>query len=233
MTVLQVPQSLPTPAPLQDIRTIAELLERLDGIPPERVRLRPAPGTATEADILSADSRKERLCELVDGVLVEKPMGAIESMLAMILGIRIGQFVLDHNLGIVLGSDGIMRLIPGLIRGPDLSFISWDRLPGRVPPQDPIPTLAPDLAVEIISRSNTKREMDRKLREYFDSGVRLVWYVDPVPRTLSVYKTVTNQPSVLTQDDTVDGGDVLPGFILPLRELFAALDRTGNDAVSS
>lgn len=226
MTTLQMP---PPAAPrMPEVRTVADLLARLDDLPPERVRLQPPPGTATEQDVLDADARKERLCELVDGVLVEKPMGVIESMLALLLGQRIGPFVLQRNLGIVTGPDGMMRLVPGLIRAPDVSFISWDRLPGRKLPEHPIPHLAPDLAVEVLSRTNTKREMQRKLREYFESGVRLVWYVDPAPRTVAVYENGADCV-VLTENDTLSGGDVLRDFQLPLREFFSLLDRTGDD----
>ena len=118
----------------------------------------------------------------------------------------------------------MMRLFPGLVRVPDVAFASWARFPeGRVPTA-PIPSLAPDLAIEVLSDSNTPREMRRKRGEYFTSGVRLVWLVDPEPRTVSVY-TAPEEVSELGEDDTLDGGDVLPGFSLPLRDLFAELDR--------
>lgn len=104
--------------------TIAELLEDLGDIPPERVRLRPAPGTATECDVIEAHDRENRLFELVDGVLVVKAIGAKESLWAVILGHLIQGFLDQHDLGIVLGADGAMRLMPGLVRIPGVSFIS-------------------------------------------------------------------------------------------------------------
>ena len=111
----------------------------------------------------------------------------------------------------------MMRIAPGLVRIPDLSFITWDRLPGRESPQEPIPDLAPDLAVEVLSEGNTKAEMARKVREYFEAGVILVWLIDPKKRTARVFSTV--EKSVLIRaDQSLDGGDVLPGFVLrPLR----------------
>ena len=71
---------------------------------------------------------------------------------------------------------------------PDVAFFSLDRLPGGGVPDDPIPLLVPDLAVEVISKSNTRKEMDDKLREYFEKGVRLVWYVRPRRRVVNVYR---------------------------------------------
>jgi Uma2 family endonuclease len=114
-----------------------------------------------------------------------------------------------------------MRLAPGLVRIPDISFISWDRLPDRRVPREPIPDLAPDLAVEVISRHNTRQEMDRKLQDYFAAGVRLVWHVYHSPRReVWVYVSPTEH-SVVREDETLDGGAVLPGFQLALADLFA------------
>ena len=99
-----------------------------------------------------------------------------------------------------------------------------DRLPGHRVPREPIPDLAPDLAVEIISRHNTRQEMDRKLQDYFAAGVRLVWFVYHTPRCeVRVYVSPTEY-SVVREGETLDGGAVLPGFQLPLAELFAEPD---------
>jgi Uma2 family endonuclease len=92
-------------------------------------------------------------------------------------------------------------------------------LPGRILPEEPIPDLAPDLAVEILSRSNTTAEMPRKLAEYFAAGVRLVWYLDPVARNARVF-TAPDASQLVTEDQILDGGLVLPGFTLLLREWF-------------
>jgi Uma2 family endonuclease len=208
------------------IETLADLLERLGGISPARVRFRPAPGTATEDDILTIEAREGKLCELVEGVLVEKAMGFAESILAVYLIQVLGPFVRSRNLGLVTAPDGTLRLAAGLVRIPDVSFTSWDRLPGRRRPQKPIPDLAPNLAVEILSKSNTPGEMARKRQEYFTAGVSLVWEVDPEDRTVAVYTSPT-QFTVLGENDTLDGGAVLPGFALPLRDWFAELDRQG------
>jgi hypothetical protein len=85
--------------------TVGELLERLGDIPAHRVRLTPAPGTATESDVLAIHTRERRLYELVDGVLVEKGTGYSESMLAVALGANLRGSVLPRNLGLVTGAD--------------------------------------------------------------------------------------------------------------------------------
>jgi Uma2 family endonuclease len=206
------------------IETLADLLAQLGGIAPARVRFRPLPGTATEKDVLDMQAHEGRLCELVDGVLVEKGRGFLESYLAGALIEILRGFVKPRHLGLVTAPDGLVRLAPGLVRIPDVAFVSWARLPGRRVPREPIPALAPDLAVEILSESNTADEMARKRREYFAAGVRLLWQVAPLARTVEVY-TAPEQVLLLREEDTLEGGEALPGFALPLREFFAELDQ--------
>lgn len=202
--------------------TLADLLEHLGGISPQRLRLRPPPGMAKERHLVAIHQREERLYELLEGVLVEKIMGYMESYLAIELGRLLGNFIAEHDLGILAGADGALRLMPGLVRIPDVSFISWDRLPDRRMPTKRLPDVTPDLAVEILSEGNTEGEMDRKMRDYFFAGTRLVWYIDPRRRTVRVY-TSPDQCIELNERQTLDGGAVLPGFSLPLAQLFARL----------
>jgi len=206
--------------PVASTWTARDLVERFGAIPLWRIRFDPPPGTATEQDVIEIHTREDRLCELVEGVLVEKTVGTYESYLAALLVRLLGNFVVPRQLGIVLGADGMMRLAPGLVRIPDVSFISLDRLPGGKVPREPIADLVPDLAVEVISRFNTPEEMNRKLAEYFRLGVRLVWYVYPESRRVHVYRAA-DQMTVLEENETLDGEPVLPGFQLALAELFA------------
>jgi Uma2 family endonuclease len=203
---------------------LADLLEHLGGVSPQRIRLRPAPGKANERHVLAILDREDRLYELVEGVLVEKIMGYLESYLAIELGRLLGNFIAEHDLGILTGADGALRLMQGLVRIPDLTFVSWEHLPERHLPEEALPDLTPDLAVEILSEGNTPAEMDRKLRDYFFSGTRLVWYIDPQRRTVRVY-TSPDQCVELSERQTLDGGAVLPGFSLPLAQLFARLPK--------
>jgi Uma2 family endonuclease len=211
------------------IDTLADLLEQLGGIPPQRIRFRPPPGTATEEDVLKIEAKENRLCELVDGVLVEKPMGYVESILAGAILSFLREFVVPRNLGHVSGADGMMRLFPGLVRIPDVAFASWERFPGGKLPESAIPDLAPDLAVEVLSSTNTPDEMRRKRREYFDAGVKLVWIVDPRRRSVAVFTSADDGPE-LFEPDTLSGGEVLPGFSLAVTNLFSELDRVAGQS---
>lgn len=211
-------------APAPPVDNVGELLTRLGDIPPNRVRLRPAPGTATEGDVLAVNERHDRLCELIDGTLVEKSMGFRESLLAGAIVAALRAFVNPRNLGLVAGPDGMVRLLPGLVRIPDVAYVSWHRVPGGRVPTEPIPAIAPDIAVEVLSESNTDKEMARKLREYFTAGCIYVWLIDPDRRTLAVY-TSPDSFVLLHESDVIAGGEALDGFTLPLSELFKELDR--------
>jgi len=110
--------------PSTTYRTVSDLLHSLGDVPPERVLLRPTPGTATEQDVLDLDDHHDRICELVDGTLVEKTIGTRESSLACLIIMALGNFVLPRKLGIVTGEAGMLRLRPSLVRIPDVAFIT-------------------------------------------------------------------------------------------------------------
>ncbi|MCA9123152.1 MAG: Uma2 family endonuclease [Planctomycetaceae bacterium] len=204
--------------------TMADLQHHLGDIPAERILVVPPPGYATPDDVDWLDAHEDRLCELEDGVLVEKPMGWYESLLALLIATEINIYLRRNDVGKVLGADGSMKILPGIVKIPDVSFISWERWPKVKMPRRPIPALVPDLVVEVLSDTNTKREMEIKLVRYFESGVRLIWYVDPETRTAKSYTS----PSVVTEvnaDGSLNGGEVLPGFQLSLAALFGEADR--------
>jgi len=133
-------------------------------------------------------------------------------------------FLETHELGIVLGADGALRILPNQVRVPDVCFISWEKFPRRELPREPIPAVAPDLAVEVLSEGNTEAEMQRKLRDYFAAKVRLVWYLDPQTRTANAY-TAPEQVVTISEEGSLCGGEVLPGFELTLKDLFARAER--------
>jgi Uma2 family endonuclease len=197
----------------------SELWESLGRVPLERIRMQPPPGTATEEDVILAESRYDRLCELIDGTLVEKTVGFYESRVALVLASLLEEYAHQHDLGFVLGPDGMLRVDPQQVRLPDVAFFSWQHFPGRLLPKGQILDQVPDLAIEVLSPSNTKGEMERKRREYFLGGCRLVWQIDPVKRTARVY-TAPDESRLVRETGQLDGGDVLPGFTLRLADLF-------------
>ena len=211
---------------MSTLSTLDDLCQRLGGIAMSRVRTHPAPGTATVADVIDIQDHEDVYCELIEGVLVEKVMGLMESRIGSAMIVMLYTFVVPRNLGFVSGMDGTYELMPHLVRIPDVAFTNWDRLPGRCSPSAPAPLLAPNLAVEVLSHSNTLGEMTLKRQDYFSAGVELVWEIDPETRTIDVYTSTTNVRT-LTVADTLDGGAVLPGFAVAVGDVFAELDRRG------
>jgi Uma2 family endonuclease len=209
--------------PTDQFEMIDDLLTSLGGVSPKRVRLKPTPGTATVPDVVRLLHRHKRKFELVDGTLVEKVMGYRESVVALEIGFLLKQWNRAAGYpGVAAGADGPIHLMKKLVRIPDVSFTNRSRLPGGKVPDSPVPDVAPDLAVEVLSEGNTPAEMERKLKEYFLSEVSVVWFVDPEKRTIRVY-TSPDDVTELGEGDTLDGGDVLPGFSVPVARLFADL----------
>lgn len=218
-----LPPSFP-PGSAVPFPTMADLQHWLGDIPPERILMRPPPGTATADDLLEVMDRRGRTCELIDGVLVEKAMGYFESHLGAEIVYYIRVFLASNDLGIVLGADGILHVLPEQIRAADVAFLSWDRFPDRKLPRERVPHLAPDLAVEVLSEGNTETEMAQKRKEYFEAGVRLVWMINPESQSARVF-TAPDEFTELDRNGILSGGDVLPGFELNLGDLF---DRAGE-----
>jgi len=204
-------------------RTMADLSNEMGDIPPERILLNPAPGTATEQDVLDLDDHHDRLCELIDGVLVEKIMSSRESILAVAIASLLHQFIAGKKLGFVLGEGGMLRLRPQLVLIPDVAFVARKSLPGGKFPDDAIAPIAPDLAIEVLSKGNTPAEMARKRKEYFAAGTRLVWEINPKGRSVKAY-SAPDKFTLLTHNQSLDGAPVLRGLKINLRELFAELD---------
>ena len=179
---------------------------------------------ATEADALDAlDGDDKRLVELIDGKLVEKPVGLRESFLAAWLATCLNAFIIPRRLGIVAGADGLVRVSPGQLRLPDVAYYPWTSAGFPAAAHSSIGPTAPAIAVEVLSDSNTVAEMDRKRADFFAAGTELFWIVDADERTVAVYHNPTDFV-LLGGTDILDGGTVLPGFALPLPELFGYLD---------
>jgi Uma2 family endonuclease len=209
------------------LRTFADVLRELGDVPIDRILADPPPGSATEDDLLAlVDGDEKRLCELVDGTLVEKPMGSYEARLAALLIQLLGQHVRVRKLGFLLGADGMVRTAPRRVRLPDVSFYRRDRFPaGRLPAILPE---VPDLAIEVVSPSNREAELAVKRSEYLAGGAGLIWEIDPKRRRVAIH--AKDAPTrLLAESDSLDGGDVLPGFSLELKALFDELDDVGEE----
>lgn len=195
-------------------RTVADLLEELGQIPAERIRLQPAPGTATEEDLLQT-----RRCELIDGTLVEVAVGFFESRLAFVLGYLIEQYLKTNPIGFAVGADAYTRLEGVGIRVPDVAVYLWSRLPERKVPRVSVASTIPHLAVEVISPSNTRKELMRKRQEFLERGTELFWLVDPRKQTVEI-TSAEGRETLLTINDTLSGEPVLPGFRVKIADWF-------------
>ena len=162
------------------------------------------------------------LYEVVNGVVAEpSPMGFFETCVASVLAYAIESHFATHgHLGLVI-VEGLFELRPEpkLRRRPDLAFVSYDRLPRDRPwPRGAACGVAPDLAIEVVSPHDLAVELQVKIREYFQCGVRQVWVIYPEHVTAYAYRSSTRIEYV-GPDGELDGGDVLPGFRVKLADL--------------
>ena len=160
--------------------------------------------------------------ELWDGELRKVGGAGVEAIdIAGWIGSLIRQHVRPLRLGVVTGADGAFFLArdPDTVLVPDVAFVRWERLPGRERPRGYCP-VPPDLAVEVRSPTDRPGEIARKLDLYRRAGVPLVWWVDPMRRTVAVYRDGL-LAGEFGEGDELDGGDVLPGFRVAVAEIFA------------
>jgi Uma2 family endonuclease len=202
---------------------LAELLEWLGNPALWRVRMDPPPCRSSEHDALLLRGETGRPFELVDGTVVEKVVGGPESALARRIIHLVGIFLDEYDLGHVTGTDYPVRLRPGLLRMPDVFFVSWDQLRRREWLPEPAHDLRPDLAVEVL-RKGSAAESQRKVKEYHRCGTRLVWLVDPRKRNVTVFRG-RRKPAVFTEQQILTGEPVFPGLVLSVEDIFDALPR--------
>jgi Uma2 family endonuclease len=159
--------------------------------------------------------------ELIRGEIRELPLsGSEHGFIASILAVLVGSFVREKRLGVTFAAETgfLIETDPDTVRAPDLAFVCMDRVIGQMKPKGYFPG-APDLAMEVISPGDTYVEVEAKVESWLEAGCRMVVVVNPRNRTLKVYRTPDNV-SLLHIDDSFDGADFLPGFRLPLREIF-------------
>ena len=159
---------------------------------------------------------------LIEGRLVdEMPCGFDSSEIAALIVAALVTFARPRKLGKVAGADGgfILSRNPDTVVAPDVAFVRAERLAALGAIGNVFLPLAPDLAVEVLSPSNRAGETARKVELYRKAGVPLIWVVDPERETVTVH-TRGGEPITLRRGDALDGGDVLPGFALPLDDVF-------------
>jgi len=179
----------------------------------------------TAADLVALPDNGKRY-ELVNGDLIEmNPPAHKHALISSRLFARLVVYVEQHQLGYVFGPDAgyLLHTDPETkretVRVPDVSFVREARKSVTL---DDLYNGAPDLAIEIISPSETYKMIDRKLQDYFAYGVQLAWLVYPDALTIEVYTSLSDW-SALTIEDTLSGGSVLPGFSLPVRDVFSVI----------
>lgn len=159
--------------------------------------------------------------ELINGELVEVPPTRREnSWIALEIGSQLRNFVRKHDLGRVFGADGGYTLFPNTVRIPDVSFVSKARMPEM---EEVEAILAPDLAVEVISPSETPRKVHDKTTIYLEAGTKLVWNVYPEDKIIEVWSISTEgQPQMRSfgAGEVLKGGNALPNFELKVAEIF-------------
>ena len=174
----------------------------------------------TAEDLLAMPDDGHRY-ELVRGELRKMPpSGHIHARIAGRVSSKLGHFAESRNLGEVYVADPGFVLRRDHVRAPDAAFIRA----GRVTDTGDLPGFwpgAPDLAVEVISPRDTYSDVAEKALDWLEAGTRMVLVVDPRCQTVTVYQSASNI-SVLTEDDTIDGADVVPGWKLPVREIFSS-----------
>ncbi len=178
--------------------------------PPRRTKV-----TLDEFKRLQHDGYK---AELVNGEVQMTPTGLRHERIGVKLITALERFLQTQSLGHVYGSSAGYKLPSGDVRSPDASFVALTRLPGGQDPDD-YAEFPPDLAVEILSPHDRARDLNDKLAEYFDFGVRMVWVIDPKRQTVTVHRSWADAHT-LRADETLDGGGVLPGFACRVGEIF-------------
>lgn len=174
--------------------------------------------TAAELFTLPDDGRGY---ELSRGMLVcMAPSAYMPSSVSGRLLVRVGVFVDEHHLGEYGSAEGgfLLRSNPDTVRAPDAWFVRADRVPGG-DAADQYFLGAPDLAIEVLSPSDRFDTVMLKVRDYLDAGTPLTWVFDPKSRLTAVFRP-GQAVRFLDEDDVLDGEDVLPGFTLPLRDLY-------------
>lgn len=158
--------------------------------------------------------------ELIEGRLAAATAGAYHADLGTRIGAAVMGFALHGRLGWVLAANTGFWMRSGNLRCPDVSVVLRSRFPGQKRITMKFVQGAPDLAVEIVSPSDTMDAMHDRVVEYFDNGTRLAWVIDPAAETALVYRDDARPSGLITVDGVLNGDPILPGFTYAMRDLF-------------
>lgn len=149
------------------------------------------------------------------------PAGFEHGRIVSAITVPLGAFIKEHGLGMTTGAETGFQIgrDPDTVRAPDVGFLGVARAPKKKVPG--FFQGAPDLAVEVLSPNDRASEVLAKTRDWLTAGCRAVWVVDPQTETVTVY-SAGGSAAVLESSDTLTGGELLPGFSLPVAEIFAA-----------
>ncbi|SRR5260221_2828172 len=182
----------------------------------------------TAADLWELSKRPEyadKSIELTEGYIVEVAASSIKpSLVTHKIELVIGNYVDEHNLGYVTNAEGGYELSPTTVLAPDVGFIAKARitsLPERYFPG------APDLAIEVVSSTDSVKATQRKAAKYLAFGTRLVWIFYPAERAVDACTAIPDGGMIIHEidiDGMLDGGDILPGFKVAVRDVFKVLD---------
>lgn len=178
------------------------------------------PETLSAEDLPYLEPEVDRV-ELVAGSVVRQPPpGFDHGAVSLAVGSVLRAFVREHRLGRAFGETGyVLARDPDTVRAPDASFVSEERL-ATAAWRGPYRVGAPDLAVEVASPRDSESDLTAKAGEYLGAGGRAVWVLDPERRTVTVHRP-GRKPVRLSTGEVLDGEPVLPGFRVPVAELFA------------
>lgn len=183
---------------------------------------------STQVQLMTADELlampDDGFCyELMKGELIKvSPLpGHEHGLIAMNIAGPLHVYVKTKNLGKVYAAETgfLLEQNPDTVRAADISFVRRDRIEKAGIVQG-YWIGAPDLAAEVVSPSDTVRRIEGKVAQWLESGARTVWVISPKMHTVIVYRSLT-EIAVLTENDILDGGDVVPGFHIPVAEIFA------------
>ena len=185
--------------------------------------------TVEEFEAMAADPGHRY--ELVDGELVDMDGAPPHGKVTLKIGRLIGDHVDGAGLPLDVGVSTGFQMSPHTLRFPDVHVTTWERMAAYDPRAGGWPKFAPNVAIEVVSTSNTPAALDRKTAEYFANGTQAVWIADPGPRTVAIRRSGAPE-QVFGVGDILSGEPEIPGFACAVADIFAVLDQFERPAVS-